>query len=184
MITTEFLSGTQYCKYTDWLQAQDKETLQLYFGSGAQEGLIDHVVCQIDMCPENHRILVAKQNGEWAGTIHLALNYPTVEFGVIVRQDLREQGIASLMMDEALVWSRNRGYTELFMHCLAYNSAIRRLCSKHGLKTRSMFGESEVEMQLPPANILTLAKESAIKQRNFYTTVAEIVQNFYKKVYG
>jgi RimJ/RimL family protein N-acetyltransferase len=168
MITTEFLPVKEYSKFGDWLKIQDEETRQMYFGVAGN----DHVICALMDCvignPDEHYFLVARDKKRWVGTIHIAVSNKVVEFGVIVDAKYRGQGVANLMMDEALVWARNRGYTELFMHCLGWNKPIQHLCHKHGLETKNMYGDSEVEVKLPPANWVTINKEFCIKQRNWY----------------
>lgn len=51
---------------------------------------------------------MAKIDGNWAGTIHIASRGSKVEFGVIVSPKYRKQGIADTMMDEAITWACNR----------------------------------------------------------------------------
>ena len=184
MIATEFLAANNYKQFGDWLKIQDEETRQLYFGVSGSYSIIDVLINRVMGDPENHYFLVAKDNNRWAGTIHIAIVGRAVEFGIIVDQDYRGQGIASLLMDEALNWARNRGYTELFMHCLGWNKPIQHLCRKHGLETKDMYGDSEVEMKLPPANWITINKEFCIKNRNIYHKFLQNNWALYREIYG
>jgi GNAT superfamily N-acetyltransferase len=184
MITTEFLAVNNYKQFGDWLKIQNEETRQLYFGVAGSYSIIDALIDRVIGDPENHYFLVAKDNNRWVGTIHIAVVGRAVEFGIIVDQDYRGQGIASLLMDEALNWARNRGYTELFMHCLGWNKPIQHLCRKHGLETKDMYGDSEVEMKLPPANWITINKEFCIKNRNIYHKFLQNNWALYREIYG
>jgi GNAT superfamily N-acetyltransferase len=184
MIITEFLPVQDYKQFGDWLKIQDEETRQLYFGvAGSQhviEALMDRVISDLD----NHHFLVAKDNERWVGTIHIAVSGTVVEFGLIVDEEYRGQGVASDMLEEAILWARNRGYRELFMHCLGWNKPIQHLCHKHGLTTHNMYGDSEVEMKLDPANWITINKEFCIKQRNLFHKFLQHNTMLYREIYG
>ena len=184
MFTTEFLAVNEYSKFKDWLIIQDEETRQLYFGVAGSQYIIDSLIERILANPTQHFFLVAKDAGRWVGTIHIAVHNKVVEFGLIVDEEYRGQGIADSMLEEAIVWARNRGYTELFMHCLGWNKPIKHLCHKHGLETHDMYGDSEVEIKLEPATWITINKEIGIKQRNMYHMFLQNSRKLYKGIYG
>jgi GNAT superfamily N-acetyltransferase len=184
MIITEFLSVTEYSQFRNWLEIQDEETRQLYFGVSGSQYVIESLMKNILSEPEKHHFLVAKDNGRWVGSIHIAVTNDIVEFGVIVDEEYRGQGVGGLLLEEAILWSRNRGYKELFMHCLGWNQPIKHLCHKHGLETKNMYGDSEVEIRLEPANWVTLNKELRIKQRNLYHMFLQNSKNIYQEIYG
>ena len=185
MFATEFLSSKDHYRYGEWLKSQDDETRQLYFGVTGGPGLIESLVERIEAEPAQHEILVARNCTEWLGTVHIAkISGSHVEFGIIVHRDYRGEGIGNSMLEEAIVWSRNRGYTELFMHCLGHNKPIQHLCQKHGLLPRNMMGDREVNMQLSPPSWATIASEVGIKQRNVYHTFLQTSQQLYQEIYG
>jgi RimJ/RimL family protein N-acetyltransferase len=184
MIITEFLPVTEYKKFGDWLKIQDEETRQLYFGVAGSQHIIEELMQRVLATPDNHYFLVAKHADRWVGTIHIAVHNQAVEFGVIVDEEYRGQGVAGVMIDEAILWARNRGYTELFMHCLGWNKPIQHLCHKHGLATHNMFGDSEVDIKLDPANWITINKEICIKQRNIFHTFLQNNTMLYHEIYG
>ena len=184
MITTEFLSVKDYPKFKDWLTIQDEETRQLYFGVAGSHHVIEALMQRVLSNPDEHYFLVARDCERWIGTIHIATYNNVVEFGLIVDEEYRGQGIAGEMLEEAILWARNRGYKELFMHCLGWNKPIQHLCHKHGLATKNMLGDSEVELALEPANWITINKEICIKQRNLYHMFLQNSQNFYREIYG
>jgi len=47
-----------------------------------------------------------------------------------------------------------------------------------------MYGDSEVEIKLEPANWVTINKEICIKQRNIYHMFLQKSQSFYQEIYG
>jgi len=184
MIITEFLPVNEYRKFGDWLEIQDEETRQLYFGVAGSQHVIDALMDRVVGNPDDHYFLVAKNSARWVGTIHIAVHNRIVEFGIIVDEEYRGQGIANLLMDEALVWARNRGYTELYMHCLGWNKPIQHLCHKHGLETQNMYGDAEVEVKLDPANWITINKEICIKQKNLFHKFLQNNWALYQEMYG
>jgi GNAT superfamily N-acetyltransferase len=184
MIITEFLPVQDYQQFGDWLEIQDEETRQLYFGVAGSQHVIKDLMKRIIASPDNHYFLIARDGTRWVGTIHIAVHNKIVEFGIIVDEEYRGQGVANLLMEEALVWARNRGYEELYMHCLGWNKPVQHLCHKHGLETKNMFGDSEVELKLDPANWITINKEICIKQRNLFHTFLQNSTSFYQEIYG
>jgi GNAT superfamily N-acetyltransferase len=184
MFTTEFLAIQDYPKFGDWLRIQDEETRQIYFGIAGTQHVIQALMDRIVGNPDDHFFLIAQNKERWVGTIHIAVSGRAVEFGIIVDAEYRGQGVANTLMEEAIVWARNRGYTELFMHCLGWNKPIQHLCYKHGLETKNMYGDSEVEVKLPPANWITINREFCIKQRNWYHMFLQNNWALYQELYG
>lgn len=185
MIVTEFLTQKDYYKYGDWLNDQDADTRYMFFGVANGSGIIESLLDQIEANPSKHHFLVAKNCDGWLGVIHIAeISSTIVEFGIIVKKDLRGEGIGNMLMEEALIWARNRGYRELFMHCLDRNFTIKHLCEKHGLNSQTQGGESQVTVDLAPPSFVTLNKEICIKQRNLFHMFLQNSQNLYKEIYG
>jgi len=176
MITTRFLSQTEYYLYADWLKEQDEETIRMFFGLPVTDYFIDHLVEGFVKNPEQNYFLVAERNKVWIGAVHIAVvNETEVEFGIIVNGANRKQGIADQLMEEAIVWARNRGYSHLFMHCLTWNKAIRHLCEKHSLEVKNFTSGTETESRckLPPATLTSVGQEYAFKHRNLYRLILQ-----------
>lgn len=181
---TEFLPATRYYQYTDWMKNQDAEARRLYFGVAGGDDMIDRLMLTIEADPDNHKFLVAVSHGHWAGTIHIAISGTQVEFGIMVGESYRGQGIGGMLLEQALIWARNRGYRELYMHCLSWNQPIKHLCAKHGLQLRNMLGETDVTIPLPPASWTTLIQETNTKNRNIFHTFLENSTFLYHEIYG
>jgi len=168
MYTTQFLDSDKYYRYGEWLQEQDSDTLQIYFGS-AGPGIVESLMLRIEAEPDRHAFLVAANCESWLGTLHIAEVTPAqVEFGLIVHKNYRGLGIGDDLLTQGITWARNRGYSELFMHCLTHNAAIRHLCDKHGLEPRDLGGDSETKVALAPATWITLNQELITRQRNLF----------------
>ena len=185
MITTRFLVYSEYPEYGEWMKSQDTDSRHLYFGMGISDAGIDLLINGIIKNKHDHYFLVAQDCGVWVGTVHIAVqNIDEVEFGVMVATGRRKQGIADVMLREAILWARNRGFHSLYMHCLAYNNAIRHLCIKHGLSVKTECGESDVKVPLPAPTALTIGQEIANTTRNMYTLLLQRNLQVFESLYG
>lgn len=184
MITTRFLAESEYPEYADWVKKLDKETRATYFGVQYTDEQIDKLVEGIVEHSDKHHFLVAEFKGSWIGTIHIGeVTKNEVEFGFIVDEEHRGHGIADRMMKEAIVWTRNRGYTSLYMHCLSWNQPIKRLCIKHGMELHSEYGETETKLELAPPDFKSLTEEVLIRNRQAYRMILQTVNPFLNEVY-
>lgn len=185
MITTRFLAPSEFYRYEPWLKKMDPETRATYFGVPQNDYSIERLVKGIIANPDHHNILVAEYKGEWIGTIHIAeTTIDEVEFGVIVDEDHRGNGIADRMLGESIIWARNRGYHSLYMHCLSWNQPIKHLCTKHGMKLHSESGETETNLPLPPPDLASLTQEAITTNRNVYRMMLQRMVPFLDEVYG
>lgn len=185
MITTRILAVSEFSQYANWLKRQDQETRNLYFGAPTGDFQIDKLVAGIVANPTEHNFLVAEYKGMWIGTIHIAVSaIDEVEFGVIVDREHRGNHIADLMLKEAIVFARNRGFHSLYMHCLSWNQPIKRLCTKHGLLLKSEHGETETKMPLPPADFSTVTEEVISRNKNMYRMLLQSTNPFLAEIYG
>jgi len=169
MIATRFLSITDYELYGSWLREQSEETLATYFGIAVNSTYINHVVDSIVSNPEEHHFLVATQGTTWVGVIHMArVSECEMEFGVMVAEPYRNRGIADQLMNEAITWIQNRGFNTLYLHCVTWNRAMKHLAHKHGLVMQEDHGDADVCSRIPPASMISYAKEAVTRNRNIF----------------
>ena len=169
MISTRFLSITDYELYGSWLREQSEETLATYFGIAVNDTYINHLIDGIASNPEEHYFLVATHDKTWAGVIHMArISEHEMEFGVMVAESYRNQGIADQLMGEAIVWIRNRGFDTLYLHCVSWNRAMKHLADKHGLDMHEDHGDADVCARIPPASMISYAQEATTRNRNIF----------------
>ena len=74
----------------------------------------------------------------------------TAEFGVIVRSDLKGQGLGRLLMEALIAHLRQRGTRRLVGEVLAENRGMRVLCQRLGFHERRQEGVVQVELPLSP----------------------------------
>jgi RimJ/RimL family protein N-acetyltransferase len=185
MIPTCFLGITDYELYGAWLREQSQETLTTYFGIAVDATYINHLIDGIVSNPEEHYFLIAVQGTTWAGVIHMArISEHEMEFGVMVAEQFRNQGIADQLMSEAIVWIRNRGFDTLYLHCVSWNRAMKHLAHKHGLFIQEDHGDSDVRSHIPPASVISYAREAATHNRNLFVRGLQQVWRPFNELLG
>lgn len=183
MITFDLYTGHESDLYSVWLRGQSEETLRSYFGIRPSENMLDDLIRRISKNPWEHNFIVALDNKRPVGVVHMASGDRTIELGIMVLESERGKGIGDQLIDRAITWSRNRGYQELYMHCLKHNEPVKNLCRKHGLEMTNEAGEGEVRMPLRPASWLSIGKEISDCQKNLFRM---LLQNgfTYHEIYG
>ncbi|HWJ93924.1 MAG TPA: GNAT family N-acetyltransferase, partial [Telluria sp.] len=71
------------------------------------------------------------------------------EFAVLVRSDLKGQGLGRLLMETLIAYCRGRGTTEMVGDALSENSGILGLAAKLGFDRSAMPQDDIVRMRLP-----------------------------------
>lgn len=169
MLATRLLPMSEFEQYSDWLRKQSPETLITYFGIPVSTSFIDALVDRILNNPEEHYFLVATMYDKWVGVIHMArISEQDMEFGVMVSEDHRHQGIADQLMQEAIIWIQNRGFSTLYLHCLNRNAAMKHLAIKHGLDLHEDHGDVDSVTHVPPPSLLTYTQEAMTANKNVF----------------
>jgi RimJ/RimL family protein N-acetyltransferase len=169
MIVTKFLAIKDFHLYGDWLRERSDDTLFEYFGVPVSSTFINSLLDGILSNPEEHYFLIATQGNKWAGLIHMArISETDMEFGVMVGEDNRHQGIADELMKQAITWIQNRGFNTLYLHCLNRNSAMKHLATKHGLELHEVYGDIESTTKVPPPSLLTYTQEMLTANKNIF----------------
>lgn len=185
MLATRFLTQKEFPLYKDWLAEQSAETLATYFGVATSEAFIDSLLEKIERNPDNHYFLVATMGTRWVGVIHMArISERDMEFGIMVAEDCRHQGIADQLMKEAIIWIQNRGFDTLYLHCLNRNTAMKHLATKHGLELHEDYGDVEAITHVPPPSILTYAQEAMTTNKNIFFMNLENAWTPFREIAG
>jgi GNAT superfamily N-acetyltransferase len=185
MWPVRFLKPKEFAQYGQWLKAMDEDTRALYFGVAVTDEFIDNLMERILAKPEQHQFLVAYRYKQWYGALHLAqISDTAIEFGISVDPEHRGQGIASVLMDEAIIWVRNRGFETLYLHCLSRNAAMKHLCKKHRLEMREDHGDADVATRLPPPSVITMGCEIFNTNRNIFMMAVQQAFSPFDELYG
>ncbi len=70
------------------------------------------------------------------------------EFAVLVRSDIKGQGLGEALMRKIIAYCRQRGTAEIFGDILRENQAMRALATELGFRTVSQAGADVIEVQL------------------------------------
>lgn len=169
MVTCRLLSKKELGLYGTYLKNRDRDSLTRYFGVLVSDEVIDKLVNNMVANEDLHDVLVAENEKlQIVGTIHIArMSDHRVELGVMVSEAYRGMGVATEMMEVALLYCRNRGLYDVFMHCMSNNEAIMHLVKKKGLYISPMAGEADAHVTLPHSSIFTLAWENWIRGSDY-----------------
>lgn len=169
MISTRFLSTDEYHKFGWWLKGLNTEDRGLYFGMAVSDAYIDTLIARITANPDQHNFLVSYNCTGWLGVLHIArVGDDSIEFGISVYEEYRNFGIGSDLLKEGIVWSRNRGYQRLYLHCVRWNTAMAHLADKVGLETVQHDTDRDVAVTLLPPSWYSLQQETATVQRRMF----------------
>lgn len=82
---------------------------------------------------------------------HAAVYNGQAELGCSVDKEYRNLKLAQAMFDRAVTWLRSKGITDVFMHCLTENGAMKHIARKNHMTVVTDYDESEanVHLQLP-----------------------------------
>lgn len=168
MITCRVLGKHEMRRYAYFMKERNLSSRSMYFGVAIDEESIDRFVDRMIENSDKHHVVVAEDDLlDVVGIIHIArMNDHEVEFGVMVAEAYRGQGISSRMIDYALTWCQNRNLRDVYMHCLSYNAPILHLVKKHGLEVSSDHGDADARVTLPASNFLTIGHEALLQQQN------------------
>lgn len=147
-------------KYQEHLFKLRQESRNLRFGFPIQNDGIMEFINTIKKDPDNHAIFVIEDdNLNIIGVGHIGINDMEIELGFSVLDTYQGKGLGSTLMARCLEWCRNRGYKKGYMVCLQHNSAIKHLASKHGLVLHTEYGETQADIDLPDATVLSVLNE-------------------------
>src|SRR5262249_39817057 len=78
----------------------------------------------------------------------------TAEFAVLVRSDLKGQGLGRLLMQKLLRYCRGRGTQQLLRNVLSENVAMLQLAKSLGFRVRGSDGDiMEIALDLQPERV-------------------------------
>ena len=169
MISTRFLGPDEYHKFGWWLKGLNAEDRRMYFGIIVSDEYIDRLVSSIGADAERHHFLVSYNHTGWVGVLHIArVSDASIEFGISVYEEYRNMGIGSDLIREGITWARNRGYRQLYLHCVKWNTTMAHLATKHDLAMTHNNGDTDVAARLAPPSWYSLHQETADVNRRIF----------------
>lgn len=131
---------------------------RLRFGMAVADVAIARYVENVDFTSDTV-FGVRDDDGRLIGATHVARADEIVELGLSVDERQRGRGLAQAMLRRAMLHARNRGFRELYMHCLAENATMMHIAVKAGMRIVIAGAERDAHLALPPATPLSIGEE-------------------------
>lgn len=146
------------------LQGNDR---RLRFGSVCNDDyIINYVTKSFDQ--ECQWFGVDHIDGHLVATCHAVIFNGEAELGCCVDEDFRGEGLAQQMFDRAVTWLRTKNITNVFMHCLTENAAMRHIARKNEMTIVSGYGDSDASVEVSPGTAATVLKDAYMDRIAMY----------------
>ena len=151
------LQRPEMSRHLKTLPAEDR---RLRFGTYMMDAALEHYVDRIDFARDKVFGIFGRDMS-LVGMAHLALdsNRHYAELGLSVEPAHRGNGYGLTLLNRAKLSAVTRGYTVLFMHCLAENKIMIHLARKAGLKLVAEQGEVDAHLKLEATSHGAVARE-------------------------
>lgn len=158
------LDKTRIISHLQTLQGEDR---RLRFGGVVtDEYIAGYVEKSFDI--DSKWFGVDHIDGHLVASCHVAIMNGTAELGCCVDEDYRGEGIAQQMFDRAVTWVRTKGITEVYMHCLTENAAMRHIARKNDMAVVSEYGESDANVHVEPGTPVTAIQDAYLDRIALY----------------
>ena len=129
--------------------ALESEDRRLRFGAPLREEAIAAYVERIDF---GHDGVVAVHDGSMRllAVIHVAFTEKSAELGLSVLPEARNQGVGTALFERAVMYLRNRGASEVFIHCLSENGAMMHIARRLGMSIIPCGPETDARIRIDP----------------------------------
>ncbi len=138
--------------------ALEGEDRRLRFGSTIGNDGMSQYVERLDFARDG---IFAVQDADLRllAVVHVAVTDAAAELGLSVLPGLRGRGLGNALFVRAVMYLRNRGLTEVFVHCITENAAMMHLARKHGMRVVYSGSESDASLALEPATAQSFVNE-------------------------
>lgn len=144
--------------------ALGSEDRRLRFGSSISDEGIRAYVERLDFGRDG-LFSVQDEDLSVLAVVHVAPSGESAELGLSVLPGSRAMGLGNALFKRAVVFLRNRGTLEVFVHCLSENGAMMHLARKNGMRIVYSGGESDARLQLDPPTANSFINEWLGDQR-------------------
>ncbi len=161
MVTVQKLSSVQRPEMFRHLKTLTPEDRRLRFGTYMLDGALQQYVSRIDFTRDKV-FGIFGDDRSLVGMAHVALdrNRQYAELGLSVAPAQRGKGYGLALLNRGQLSAVTRGYTTLFMHCLAENKIMTHLAQKAGLKLVIEQGEVDALLELEATSPAAVAREA------------------------
>lgn len=133
------------------------------FAQPASDAVIEGYLTRLDFNRDAHYGMWTTSDctSKLVGLTHLAIDSQGcfAEIGVSVDRDYRRQGLASRMLERAILHARNAGVDEVVMYFLPYNTELIELARRLGMRISVGNGEGIARLLPGLPSLVSLANE-------------------------
>lgn len=144
--------------YPDFLASIAEEDLRLRFFASPGKPSHDFIarLTQLDYARAIAFAAISEEDGSLLGVsrLHADANHERAEYAVLVRSDMKGQGLGWTLMELVIAWARQEGLSVIHGQVMRGNSTMLKMCSELGFGTRSDPSDPELvntELILRPA---------------------------------
>lgn len=149
----------EYYKYRTHLKQLDTASRALRFGHAVTDEIIDRLCDGFDAAKQHHMLFCIENSDlEFVAVGHVAIENE-MELALSVLKQHQGQGMGSALITRCIQWCRTHGILKGHMMCLSYNTTIRHLCRKHGIKMKTEHGETLAQIELDHPSLETYVRE-------------------------
>jgi RimJ/RimL family protein N-acetyltransferase len=153
------LQPHDYGRYRKHLLALDEASRYNRFAFNISDEVLNKLCDDFEANPKNHKLFVIEdENLDVVGVGHIALEGDAMELAFSVIKEHQGKGMGSSLMKRCIEWCQNRNIHQGKMTCLATNTAVRKLASKHGVLVND-HGEVLADINIPDANVVSVMNE-------------------------
>lgn len=164
--------------YADHLKRLSPDDRHLRFArAGVSDEWIDAHVAAI---PADGLILVGLLRDRVIAAAHIALDADNAvaEVGLSVDTEHRSGGLGRELLNQAVVFARNRRAEKLYTLCLSDNRSMVALARRAGMAVEFAQGEAEAHLPLPPPDPLTVSQEMSTGLFAVFHDWAELIDRY------
>lgn len=176
------LQPFEYERYRNHLLSLDSESRYLRFGYQIKDENIHKLCDTIEANPTKHQIFVIDDrdlNVLAAGHISVADSETELAFSVL--REHQGQGMGSALMKRCISWCQNRGIKQGNMVCLATNTAVKKLASKHGVLVND-HGEVTADISIPDTDLTSIYEELVDANLSSFDHLGKVQRKFAKMI--
>lgn len=170
------------CRIVAHLLSLQEEDRRLRFGGVVTDNYI-----------ENYVHASFNKDSKWIGcedgdaivaACHVAIIGGQAELGCSVNKEYRDQKLAQAMFDRAVTWLRVQGISQVFMHCLSENGAMKHIARKNDMTVVSEHGEVDANVTVAPPTPFTPMMDAYVDRIAIYDMLYKRNLDTWKKIVG
>lgn len=176
------LQPHEYSRYRKHLLALDEASRHNRFAFNISDEMLNKLCDKFEANPKDHKLFVIENEAlDVVAVGHIARDGEAVELAFSVFKDYQGQGMGSSLMKRCIEWCQNRHIEHGKMTCLATNTAIRRLASRHGVLVND-HGEVLADIEIPDPNYVSVMNEVVDSNLARFDHLGKLQRNFVKKL--